>query len=229
MVVIIYGIMGSLIAGLLIAYAIDKTWRTKVNRFLLIIWLNVKSIYMRIFSKTHTTCSDRIATCILGDPVSETGRDGIILIDFKGDGSTVKEIVEKELVRRTDNKNNNLYFYFAFTEGTVERFRLRPIVILVEYLDRDQGDGGSTKDDARRGLSLLYDGLGTDFESSFKIAGAAAFTEINGSWKWAGFNITDGHFHRRQNKVGDFRVGCRYANPKRDYELYLRRVMVIAL
>jgi len=225
----ILGVVASLIAGLIIAYTIDKNCRLWINRLFLKIWLSIKSGWGRIFSKTATTYNDKIAACILGDSASENGQDGIILFDFKDDGSTVKEIVGKDWARRTDNKNNNLYFYFAFTESIVNHFRARSIVILVEYFDRDQGKDCATKDDGKRGLSLQYDGLGTDFECYFKKAGQVAFTEINGNWKWVGFNITDGHFYRRQNKVGDFRIGCRYANPKRDYDLYLRRVMVIAL
>lgn len=209
-------------------YIADKNCHARVNRFFLKRWLFVNSVFIH-WCRSQPLTSDRYVSCTLGHSASENGRDGISLIDFKGDGSTVREIVGKEWVRRTDNKNYMHYFYFAFNDDRLANFRNKPIIILIEYLDQDQGEAGSHRDDGKRGLTLKYDSAGNDFDSRWKVAGGVAFTDINGSWKWAGFNIEDGNFQRRQNDVGDFRIGCRYANPKKDYDLYLRRVMAIIL
>jgi len=229
MTLTILGLFLALTFGLTIAYITNPFWRRKVNHTIQVMRLGIKEFWDSRFSKTPAIKNFQTAICKLGDPRSEDGRDGIYLVDFKDDGSSVREIVDKEWVRRTDNRSENLYFYFALRGDFAEYFRSKPLLILVEYLDRNEGFDGSTKDDGKRGLYLLYDAIGDDHDSIFKKAGQIGFTEIDGVWKWAGFNVKDGFFKRRQQGIGDFRIGCRYPNLHRDYNLYLRRVMLVSI
>lgn len=207
-------------------YVTDPEYRKKINRSFIKIPLEIASLFSYVFKREKAVIG-KFAFCKLGDPNSESGADGISYINFKDDGKAVREIVDTEYVRRTNNRNGDLYLYFSFREDVVEKFRNRPIILLIEYLDRDAGNNGSTEDSGKRGLRLKYDSLGEEFDARWKMAGQVNFTEIEGGWKWAGFNIDDGYFHRRQNRTGDFRVACRYASPKRDYDLFVRRVAAI--
>lgn len=224
--ILIIGILASLIVGFILIYAFNQfQFRDKVHGIFIRLGIKIKEWLHPLKMKLLPQKSMPLVWCSLGDKTSEKGENGLSFIEYHGDGKAVKELIGRQLVRRTNNKEGQHYIYFAFTENQADQFRQKPIVIEIEYLDRDKGLDGSTTDDGKRGLSLQYDSVGAGKESSFKHAGEIFFTKSD-DWKWVGFNINNANFQRRQQHEADFRLACRYPNKERDYDIYTRCVVV---
>lgn|GEM_PF-7025790 len=223
----IIGIVTSLLVGFIFIYIFNQfRFRDKVHAIFIHLGAKIKEslhpLKMKLFPQKQKSMP--WVWCRLGDKNSERGENGLSFVKYHGDGKAVKDLIGKQLVRRTNNKEGQHYIYFAFKENQADHFRQKPIVIEIEYLDRDKGLEGSTSDNRERGLSLQYDSVGAGEEFCFKHAGEIFFTTSE-DWKWVGFDINDANFQGRQQHEADFRVACRHPNKKRDYDIYIRRVV----
>jgi len=186
-----------------------------------LIWVTIIASFKKRPSKQSPAIS-----CILGNPESESGKDSLKFVSYYDDGNAVKELHENVLVRRSDNKTGQHYLYFAIKDDLAEDFRNKPVLVVVEYFDLDQDAEGNDK--GKRGLTLKYDGKGNGKENIFKKGGEILFTSSN-TWKFGVFIINDGFFRKRQQGVADFRLACVSPNQKRDYDIIIRKPMMISL
>lgn len=185
------------------------------------IWVTIVASFKKRPSKQSPAIS-----CILGSPKSETGEGGLKFVSYYDDGSAVKELYENVLVRRSDNKADQHYLYFAIKDDLAKDFRNKPVIVIVEYFDLDQDAEGNDK--GKRGLTLKYDGKGNGIQNIFKKGGKILFTSSN-TWKLGVFTINDGFFRKRQQGVADFRLACLYPNQERDYDIIIRKIMMVPL
>jgi len=185
------------------------------------IWVTIIAFFKKRRSKQSPAIS-----CILGNPESESGKGSLKFVSYYDDGNAVKELHENVLVRRSDNKTGQHYLYFAIKDDLAEDFRNEPVLVVVEYFDLDQDAEGNDK--GKRGLTLKYDGKGNGIENIFKKGGEILFTNSN-TWKFGVFIINDGFFRKRQQRIADFRLACVSPSQKRDYDIFIRKVMLVPL
>jgi len=253
---IIIGIVVTVIGGLIVGYLTLRKFRTEVNKLFIWLWLHLKifvvkywiwlvaiiltsaSVYLYlhfsnlwIFLIAYSIWVSILKQspaifCILGDPKSEAGENGLKFVDYYDDGRVYKELHENALARRSDNKTGQHYIYFAINDDRAQDFRNKSVLMVVEYFDLDQEAEGNDK--GKRGLTLKYDGKGDGIENIFRKDEEILFTSSN-TWKFGVFSINDGFFRKRQQGVADFRLACMYANPKRDYDIVVKKVMLIPL
>lgn len=192
------------------------------------IFLIAYSIWVTIvasFNKKPSIQSPAIS-CILGNSESESGKGGLKFVPYSDDGRAVKKPYDNVLVRISDNKAGQHYLYFAIKDDLIGNFRNKPVLVVVEYFDQDQGAEGSDK--GKRGITLKYDGKGNGIENIFKQCREILFTSSN-AWKLGVFTINDGFFRKRQQRVADFRLACISPNPQSDYDIIIRKTMMVPL
>ncbi len=185
------------------------------------IWVTI----VAYFKKRPSKKSPAIC-CILGNPESESGKGGLKFVSYHDDGRGAKELCENVLARRTNNKNGQHYLYFAIENNLAKDFRNKLVLVVVEYFDLNQSAEGNNK--GKRGLTLQYDGKGDGIKNIFKKSGETLFTNSN-TWKFGVFTINDGFFRKRQQGVADFRLSCIHPNQKTDYDIIIRKVVMVPL
>jgi hypothetical protein len=167
-----------------------------------------------------------VLSCILDGHHDENDSTGLRLVLQYDDGKVIEDMQGGLLCRRTDNKSGQHYFYFSISPNQKSTLRKKSILVSVEYFDLDQNADGADK--GKRGITLKYDAVGNGHENIFRKGGEVLFTSSN-SWKFATFCLVDGNFESRQNGIGDFRFACLYPSPKRDYDIFIRRVIVVPI
>jgi hypothetical protein len=185
------------------------------------IWITAWTFVLRRRSRNLST----VASCLLGWEEREAGANGLQHV-FYSDGKTQLVPFQDYIVRRTDVKERQYYMYFRIRDDIVQHFRDAPSVIIgVEFFDFSEPEFHG------HAFDLQYDSTDmTDPRPSFKHSSAIAF-ENTGTWKLKTVEIRDGSFSRSQQGIADFRVNCqlRPARHKTLYDLYVRRIVAIAL
>jgi len=166
-----------------------------------------------------------VFSCVIDGHQDENDFRGLKLIQYE-DGKVKEDMQSGLLCRRTDNINGYHYFYLAINPDRKSSLRNKSVLISVEYFDLDQEAKGNDK--GKRGITLQYDAVGNGLDNIFHKGGEVLFTSTR-SWKFASFCVNDGLFENRQNGIGDFRFSCLYASLKRDYDLYIRRVILVPI
>ena len=195
-----------------------------LNAFLLMygLWITIWALYLKKRRKNISL----IASCRLGVAPSEQGDNGLLYIRHE-DGDAVKEVFEGEVVRRTNaaNPHRQYYIYFAFREDVVKYFRnAQRVLIVVEFFDFALDN---YKDHS---FNIEYDSKDTSY-SNPKFKRPDDFFPYKGTntWQLALFEIKDGRFERRQQDKADFRIRCKSGSLTDSNDLYVRRVLAIAL
>jgi hypothetical protein len=136
------------------------------------------------------------ASIDLGDPDLQN----CMVLTPVGDGDTVVATVGGRTCRKSDQPNDDYYFYFAVCDSFAYQDSRPDLWISFDYYDYDTGT-----------ITLNYDsvaGLGQPggHATHYVNGGSVTLTNSN-TWKHAKFHLTDAGFNNGQNGGADFRFG----------------------